>query len=370
VPGVQAVPSASGNVDVSGIVSAAVTAGQLVFLSDGSWGPAGQWALATNQSPWIVHGVVGIVTAPAGVGSITTIRTSGRVTGLSGLVVGALYYVSDTAGAMTLSPFRPSIWTRYVGQADTTTSLVLYANPPELAPAEMQDYSGNGVVAQFPQTGARTVRLANTALLTIQGIKAGYHGQRLRFINANTSQVDFAFYSASAAVPERLYNFATSAPTSIMPTGSVDYEYDASSTIWRLVAHEQGDGIAVPFSASDFTASGGGTWTVSAGAVVGSRYTLRGKFLHWSVYLSSTTIGGAPTALLIRVPGKFLGIAATAWAGVQRVGQIYDAGGQQECIVGPYTGSTDYLSIQKNSNLPFAAGASPVVLFSITMEVT
>ena len=168
VPGVQAVPSASGNVDVSGIVSAAVTAGQLVFLSDGSWGPAGQWALATNQSPWIVHGVVGIVTAPAGVGSITTIRTSGRVTGLSGLVVGALYYVSDTAGAMTLSPFRPSIWTRYVGQADTTTSLVLYANPPELAPAEMQDYSGNGVVAQFPQTGARTVRLANTALLTIQ----------------------------------------------------------------------------------------------------------------------------------------------------------------------------------------------------------
>jgi hypothetical protein len=65
------------------------------------------------------------VAAMASAGS-GTIRLSGRVTGLSSLSAGSSYYVSGTAGALTAT--MPSN-ARFVGQADSTTTLIATPNP-------------------------------------------------------------------------------------------------------------------------------------------------------------------------------------------------------------------------------------------------
>jgi hypothetical protein len=62
----------------------------------------------------------------------------------------------------------------------------------------------------------------------------------------------------------------------------------------------------VPFSAANFTAVGGGTWTVGAGALIDNRYMIQGKLLFWHFYLSwfsgSNTVAGTVTTLQLTAP--------------------------------------------------------------------
>jgi hypothetical protein len=94
VPAVQAIPSASGNVDMGGTFGEAVTAGQVVYLSTGAGGTAGQWFLANATIPdTSTLPTIGIAQTSGTATTTGTIRTAGRVTDLTGLVVGAFYYV-------------------------------------------------------------------------------------------------------------------------------------------------------------------------------------------------------------------------------------------------------------------------------------
>jgi hypothetical protein len=370
VPGVSAVPAASGNVDTGGTFGETVSIGQLVYLSDGTGGKtAGQWFLASQQQNQGLHSVVGISLSAGAAASGGTIRTEGRVTGLSGLVVGARYFVSATPGALVLqSGFSGGGGYRLVGQADSTTSLVLTPNP-----LNWQSYVDLLTPPSVP-TPLFYIGVAQTVLLTpvggnvtMQGIKAGYHGQRLRVVHrgAAGTQINLVHSSPSAATADRLFNWVTSAPTSLVPTGVADYEYDVNGPYWKLVAHEQGGWIAPPFFASDYVGAGGATWTVTAGAVAANRYYLRGTMLSCFFYLGSTTIGGAGTQLQIRVPGGYT--SPVTWAGATRPAQFYDAGGQVEALAGVIG---NVIALQKNSNAIFAAGASPVLFLSISFEVT
>lgn len=129
---VSAIPSSSSSLDVLGTVGVTVTAGQMVYLSDGSGSlTAGQWFLSdstntySSTTPWIGIAPAGITSGQSG-----TIRLGGSVTGLTGLAVGALQYVSNTPGATTgTAPAN----IRVVGMADTSTSLILGADPPPAA---------------------------------------------------------------------------------------------------------------------------------------------------------------------------------------------------------------------------------------------
>lgn len=127
---VSAIPTASGNVDVTGqIAGETLAAGDVVYLSDGSGGlTAGRWYKTDSDNTYSssLAGAVGI--APAAIASAASgnIRLVGRVTGLAGLAAGTTYYVSATPGVLTSS--APAN-TRLVGAADTTTSLVLPPDP-------------------------------------------------------------------------------------------------------------------------------------------------------------------------------------------------------------------------------------------------
>ena len=109
-------------VDVTAIPGENLTAGNIAYLSDGSGSlTAGRWykcdADVAYSSSIPVR--IGFVNTTATTGDTTTIRTDGRITGLSGLSVGSTYYVSATSGALSTTGYR------IVGIADTTTSLVM-----------------------------------------------------------------------------------------------------------------------------------------------------------------------------------------------------------------------------------------------------
>lgn len=119
-----AVPSNSAGVDVIGTAGEALSAGNAVYLSDGSGSKtAGDWYKADNTNTYSsTTNPVGMITAAIASGATGTIRIEGTVSGLTSLTIGLPYYIS-TSGAITST--APSSNVRRLGTADTTSSLVL-----------------------------------------------------------------------------------------------------------------------------------------------------------------------------------------------------------------------------------------------------
>lgn len=117
----------SADIDVTGTAGETLVVDEWVYLSAGDGGlSAGRWYKTDADLDYASTAarMVGIVTAGGAVGGDIAVRRLGRVEGLSGLTTGSLYYLSATAGEITSSaPTNP----RRVGQADSTTSLVIGA---------------------------------------------------------------------------------------------------------------------------------------------------------------------------------------------------------------------------------------------------
>lgn len=132
---IGAVPSGNVDVDVSAVAGVAIAAGEAVYLSDGSGGlTAGRWYLADGDMTYAssLAQLVGFAPNAIASGATGTVRIDGRVTGLSGLTAGSIYYASGTAGALTATP---PAYPRILGVADTTTSLVMSRTNATLANA-------------------------------------------------------------------------------------------------------------------------------------------------------------------------------------------------------------------------------------------
>lgn len=122
---IGAIPVTNVDLDIQGTAGEDLTAGQGVYLSAGDGGrTAGRWYLwdADNTYSSVTANALGMVPASIATGVAGSIRLVGRVTGLSALTAGTLYYVSATAGALTSSPPTNA---RPVGAADSITSVVL-----------------------------------------------------------------------------------------------------------------------------------------------------------------------------------------------------------------------------------------------------
>lgn len=154
------------------------------------------------------------------------------------------------------------------------------------------------------------VRCTNATKTTITGMVARA-GQTLEFIST-AAEVDFAHQGGSvpsSTATNRAINFVTSGVTPMLK-GSARFFYDTTTTRWRMEAHEQGNWIAVPFSAGNFT-GGAGTWTVGSGDVVTYETYLKGTSLFVTWYINTTTVGGVTSQLLITLPNGYT-IAATS----------------------------------------------------------
>jgi hypothetical protein len=163
---IAAMPGSSASVDVTGTVGESVTAGLVVYLSDGSGGKtAGQWFKADSANTYSsTLPPIGLALSAITVGNSGTIRISGGVTGLGSLVVGSNYYIG-TAGAMTTT--APANL-RLLGRADTATSFVVQG--PTLAIIAPVSLGGTGLTAT-PTNGQ--LPIGNATGYTLATLTAG-----------------------------------------------------------------------------------------------------------------------------------------------------------------------------------------------------
>lgn len=188
---VSGVPFLTVDVDISGTAGEALAAGDVVYLSDGSGGrTAGRWykgdadfTYASSDIQAIGFAIEAISSAASG-----SIRVGGRMTGLTGLTAGTVYYISATAGGLTATPPTNQ---RSVGAADTTTSLVITYFPPPASStiaglvttgaqtfAGVKTFSAAAVFSAQPTviigTGSGSARMAGT--LNVSGTVTGNVG--------------------------------------------------------------------------------------------------------------------------------------------------------------------------------------------------
>lgn len=128
--GIGAVPASSVNVDIIVTAGEDLDQGDAAYISDGSGGKvAGKAYKADSANGYSsVTPVIGFVVADIANGSQGTMRTDGQITLAGPLVPGSTYYVG-TSGAITAT--APT-FARVVGVADTTTDLIITANPAQV----------------------------------------------------------------------------------------------------------------------------------------------------------------------------------------------------------------------------------------------
>lgn len=122
---ISATPTTNPQLDVTGTAGESMTAGDALYLSDGSGAlTAGRWYKADSDNAYssTSANALGMLVADASAGDTISVRMIGRVTGLSGLTAGTLYYISATAGAITSSAPANA---RPFAVADSTTSVIL-----------------------------------------------------------------------------------------------------------------------------------------------------------------------------------------------------------------------------------------------------
>lgn len=145
---ISSTPPFNVDLDVQGTAGEALTAGQAVYLSDGSGGKtAGRWYLADADFTYAstAAAIVGMVPADIASAASGSIRLLGRITGLAGLTAGASYYISATAGAITATPPTNA---RFIGEADSTTTLVM-------GPSQTPTVGAFGITGLLTLTGGQ-----------------------------------------------------------------------------------------------------------------------------------------------------------------------------------------------------------------------
>lgn len=287
---VSGVPTTSGNVEVLGTAGEVLTAGNVVYLSDGSGGKTpGSWYKTDSANAYSsTFPAVGMAPASMASGAVGTIRLAGQATGLTSLTVGTTYFVSATAGALTSTAPANR---RIIGVADSTSSLVLFPALPSGSSTSTITTTGTQVALTLPSgDGLLTIFANNATLLTLQGITAGKDGQQLALYSIGAGQVDLANQNGSASAANRLINGVTGTISLAAGSGRVLLEYDGTTARWRVLQHEQGAWITPTFVAGDFTGNGGMSWTVGVADFGTMAYRLSGRTLTVSFQVVTSTV--------------------------------------------------------------------------------
>lgn len=131
---VASITGTSTNVDIPILFGASIAAGNVGYISDGTDGrTAGRFYLNTALAP--LGSITAVAMTSTLVGVSGTIRILGEVSGLAGLTAGTIYYASlASPGLLTnVAPANALI----VGQAISTTELVVTGNPPVASDTKM-----------------------------------------------------------------------------------------------------------------------------------------------------------------------------------------------------------------------------------------
>ena len=224
-----------------------------------------------------ITSLTGDVTGTGPGATATTLANSGVSAGTKGSATKIPVVTVDAKGRVTV------LTDVTVGQAPITGSS-----------------SSTGTVSNLAISGANIFYLDNATDLTLTGLVAGVDGQQVTLVSRGAGNV-FLTHQATSTAANQLFNQITSGLTPLVANkGNATYEYDASISRWRLIAHKMGGFISSAFAAGDFTANGSMTWTVAAGDVTFDRYTIIDTMLFWQFRYSTTTVGGTPNTELYK----------------------------------------------------------------------
>lgn len=176
-------------------------------------------------------------------------------------------------------------------------------DPASNAPYKVVSSTATGTVNNWnPGLAGHTfIEWSGAASLTITGLAGGVAGQHVIITNVTIGAYVIFCAHYNAGSTQKLVNVAGSGPTPIAAGGSAHYLFDGSN--WVLIAHEQGAWITPPFSAANFGASDGTTWTVDAGDVAAMKYRLSGKTLSVIVSISATSLSNIASQLFVYSAG-------------------------------------------------------------------
>jgi hypothetical protein len=197
---VAASPPFNVDLDITGVAGETLAINEWAYLSGGDGGrTAGRWYKTDADLDYAstTARVVGVVMTSATSAGEVTIRRLGRVTGLSGLTAGSLYYVSATAGEITsTAPSNP----RRVGQADSTTSFDIAAEIVE----------PNKGIIYLDLFSARLMSGANIfpAVANVGGLLASDTAPSIQRINAATDKGVRVNWAAGSSIELQFPTFA------------------------------------------------------------------------------------------------------------------------------------------------------------------
>lgn len=213
------------------------------------------------------------------------------------------------SGTMTISDDAQNANQVFAGPASGSPAVpgfraLVAADIPSLTSEGTTTSTGNQ--DDFAHGSPSVLRCNNASLLTLRGLAAGVAGQQIVIVSVGAGQVDLANEDTNSTAANRIVNGVTGTISLAGGSGRAVLCYDATSARWRVIAHEQGAWISVPYSAGDFTASGSMTWTVESGDLQTFSYLLRGRTLSIALGVSASSIGGTlSNGLLVAIPGGF-----------------------------------------------------------------
>lgn len=302
VDGIGNVPAATGYTDIDGTAGENLLAGDAVYLSDGSGGQtAGRWYKtdASDAYSSSAAGEVGMAPAAITSGQSGSIRLSGRVTGLSGLTAGSIYYADATPGVLTLTPPANG---RQIGMADSITSLIVGQGVPAATG------TAPGVVTATTQTigGAKTFNSppnylaggATGATTVVSGVLSSQSG----------------FVGTTGATEDDLFTFTLPADTlatdgqAIRVSGLCTFAANGNTKVLRGYF---GTDAAVIVNAAINIASAQGLYeftilrTSAGNQVLQGSCAVSASGASGSIYLgSNVATGDETTALVIKITGQ------------------------------------------------------------------
>lgn len=360
---VTAVPASSSNLDIPGVAGEALTAGLVVYLSDGSGSKAaGSWFTATTANTYSsTLPEIGMTTAAIASGATGTIRLSGQATGLSALTVGTTYYVTTAGGVTSTAPTNR----RVVGVADSTSSLILTPNPyvPNIWPTITISNVGNVAdLAISGLSGNTVIKCSGATDLHLTGIAGGVTGQILLFLPTSTGDVYFKSDDGSSSTVGNRFALAFAGGNELIITksstmpGLAGFVY--SGTYWINFIHEQGTAVSYsPALAGAGSAIGNGTQS--------GYYIVRGRevFFELRVKLGSTsTIGTVASVDLPFAVGAATTPSFTAYLIDDSAGTVFLGVGLIDAI------NAFHLTLLANNGT--AGGGLPAVISTVPFTWT
>jgi len=226
--------------------------------------------------------------------------------------------------------------------------------------------STTGNIDDLDFSNADLIRMTNSSLTTIRGLKAGYAGQRVAIVSLGAGQVDLAHQNTNSSAANRCINTVTGLSTPLAAgTGRAVYQYDATTLRWRLIHHQQGSPIAVTYSAGDYTASTG-TWTVDSGDVATYQFVIENNIVTFLVQIQDTDVSVTPATLWAAMPAGM-----TAVKTVRAFLLYQDAGGANTGGLFSVIAADTKLSFNKlGSNWSATTGDNTLVAGQLRVQIT